>query len=141
MRLAYVVLSPDGEDIAAAVVRDGAEFNKLQSANIPGRQLRDRQVVEWLSAIAPWVRPLYLDTNDFVHLSDRAVSHVIGAPDAAGKVSVSYRAVETNWPAASRVETLSHGAAITRGVIEMLRFQRTGGLIMSGDHFGAPDER
>jgi hypothetical protein len=128
LRLSYVALSSDGEDVARRVVNDGVQFRDLPARAEPQRTLSDEYLKQWVGQLVPWVPSLYDAGNAYVRLSERIPRPPVCPSDRDGWVEVTLADRSEDWPPEEIGTFLRRAAAVTRGIAEMVHVIATGVL-------------
>lgn len=76
LRFRGVVSCPDPHDVANAVA-GGMSFRKIKGSN--SQFMTDAELVNSLAD--PWMKPIYGNANNFVHLTGQHMEHIIGLSD------------------------------------------------------------
>lgn len=84
MRLNGLTLLEDRETSIQSILLEDNQFNKLK--DVDGKRLQDFYLADKLTEKHPWIKEVYKQTCDFVHLSGREFFNTIAKIDDDGVV-------------------------------------------------------
>lgn len=114
-RTVYIAAAPNGPEVVMQVM-GGKEFRDLKAYD-SGRRLTDRELVERVADLFPWLPAVYEKSNEWVHLSDRHIFNANRLKDGEERTVAGRIPLPPDWiPVGFLAELLAAMREATEGV-------------------------